>query len=87
MAIKPCTESVAKKHSNETVAEHFADSVTDTNPNICQFKHAVVDLTKLIESISSKIQTDFDTVLLETFPDVDSDYQSKVIKNHLKEKI
>ena len=52
----------------------------DTNPNISQFKHAVVDLTKLIEKVSSKIQIDFDTVFLETFPDVDSDYQSKVLE-------
>ena len=79
-AKKLCTESVAKKPCTETVAKHFADSVTDTNPNICQFKHAVVDPTKLIENVSSKIQTDFDTVFLETFPDVDSDYQSKVIE-------
>ena len=53
--------------------------VPDIDPNISQFKQAVVDLTKLIENVSSKIQTDFHVVCLETFPDVDALYQSRVI--------
>ena len=48
--------------------------------NICQFKQAIIELNSLIANISSNVQTDFDTVFLDTFPQVYADHQSIVIE-------
>ena len=96
VAKKHCAEAVAKKHCTETVANHFAYSVTETNSmsssnntetkllpdtlvytNISQFKQIIVDLK---ETINSNMQTDFDKVILESFPDVVPKCQSGVIE-------
>ena len=45
--------------------------------NISQFKQAIIDFKSIIASDSSNTQTDFDTVFLDTFPDVAANYQSK----------
>ena len=97
VAKKHCAETVAKKHCTETVANHFANFVTETNSmsssnitetkllpdtlvytNISQFKQIIVDLK---ETINSNMQTDFDKVILESFPDVVPKCQSGVIEN------
>ena len=52
----------------------------DTQANISQFKQLLNDLSKLIENVSSNVQTDFDAVFLDTFPGVDVDYQSRVVE-------
>ena len=52
----------------------------DKQANICQFKQLLNDLSKLIENVSSNVQTDFDAVFLDTFPGVDVDYQSRVVE-------
>ena len=52
----------------------------DKQANIRQFKQLLNDLSKLIENVSSNVQTDFDAVFLDTFPDVDVDYQSRVVE-------
>ena len=60
--------------------------VTDTliySP-ISQFKQTVVELNKLIENVSSSVQADFNTIFLETFPDVDDHYQSRVIEKSVE---
>ena len=91
----PCTETAAK-HITDTIANHFANSVSETNsmtssnntgtkllpdtlvnPNISLFKQIIVELK---ENISTSMQTDFDTVILESFPDVDAKSQSRVIE-------
>ena len=93
---KHCAETVAKKHCTETVAKHFASSLTATNSmsssintgtkllpdtlvytNISQFKQIIVDLK---ETISSNMQTDFETVILESYPDVVPQCQSSDIE-------
>ena len=48
--------------------------------NICQFQQAIIELNSLIANISSNVQTDFDTVFLDTFPQVYADHQSIVIE-------
>ena len=97
VAKKHCAETVAKNHCTETVANHFANFVTETNSmsssnitetkllpdtlvytNISQFKQIIVDLK---ETINSNMQTDFDKVILESFPDVVPKCQSGVIEN------
>ena len=45
--------------------------------NICQFEQAIIELNSLIANISSNVQTDFDTVFLDTFPQVYADHQYK----------
>ena len=45
--------------------------------NISQFKQAIIDFKFIISSDSSNTQTDFDTVFLDTFPDVAANYQIK----------
>ena len=52
----------------------------DKQANISQFKQLLNDLSKLIENVSSNVQTDFDAVFLDTFPGVDVDYQSRVVE-------
>ena len=52
----------------------------DKQANIRQFKQLLDDLSKLIESVSSNVQTDFDAVFLDTFPGVDVDLQSRVVE-------
>ena len=52
----------------------------DKQANISQFKQLLNDLSKLIENVSSDVQTDFDAVFLDTFPGVDVDYQSRVVE-------
>ena len=53
----------------------------DYQANTSQFKQLVIDLSKLTEDVRSNVQTDFDAVFLDTFPGVDSDYQSRVKEN------
>ena len=91
----PCTETAAK-HITDTIANHFANSVSETNSmtssnntgtkllpdtlvntNISPFKQIIADIK---ENISTSMQTDFDTVILESFPDVDAKSQSRVIE-------
>ena len=55
-------------------------SRTSKQANICQFKQAIIELNSLIANISSNVQTDFDTVFLDTFPQVYADHQSIVIE-------
>ena len=43
-----------------------------------QFKQTITDIYSIIEKVSSNLQTDFDTVFLEGFPDVATDFQSRV---------
>ena len=52
----------------------------DKQANISQFKQLLNDVSKLIENVSSNVQTDFDAVFLDTFPGVDVDYQSRVVE-------
>ena len=52
----------------------------DKQANISQFKQLLNDLSKLIENVSSNVQTDFDAVFLDTFPGVDVDYQLRVVE-------
>ena len=104
VAKKHCTETVAQmpctgtaaKHITDTIANHFANSVSETNAmtssnntgtkllpdtlvntNISPFKQIIADIK---ENISTSVQTDFDTVILESFPDVDAKSQSRVIE-------
>ena len=90
-----CTETAAK-HITDTVANHFANSVSETNSmtssdntgskllpdtlvnsNISPFKQIIVDLK---ENISSSMQPDFDTAILESFPDVDAKSHQESLK-------
>ena len=52
----------------------------DKQANISQFKQLLSDVSKLIETVSSNVQTDFDAVFLDAFPGVDVDYQSRVVE-------
>ena len=52
----------------------------DKQANISQFKQLLNDLSKLIENVSSNVQTDFDAVFLDTFPGVDVDLQSREVE-------
>ena len=52
----------------------------DKRANISQFKQLLNDLSKLIENVSSNVQTDFDAVFLDTFPGVAVDLQSRVVE-------
>ena len=52
----------------------------DKQANISQFKQLLNDLSKLIENVSSNVQTDFDAVFLDTFPGEDVDLQSRVVE-------
>ena len=60
-------------------ANHSISQETQRNyqANISQFKQATIDFKSLIASNSSYTQTDFDTVFLDTFPDVAANYQSR----------
>ena len=63
------------------------DSKSDSmDTDISQFKQAIIDLNKLIENVSSSVRSDFETVILETFPDVNAEYQSRVIEKSYKDK-
>ena len=63
------------------------DSKPDSmDTDISQFKQAIIDLNKLIENVSSSVRSDFETVILETFPDVNAEYQSRVIEKSYKDK-
>ena len=63
------------------------DSKLDSmDTDISQFKQAIIDLNKLIENVSSSVRSDFETVILETFPDVNAEYQSRVIEKSYKDK-
>ena len=53
---------------------------TDKQANISQFEQVNFDLKSLIASESSNIRTDFYTVFLDSFPDVATNYQSRVDK-------
>ena len=59
----------------------FANSLESEKVNISQFKQLVIDISKLVENVSSNVQTDFDTVFLNTFPGVDADYHPRVVEN------
>ena len=59
----------------------FANSLESEKVNVSQFKQLVIDITKLVENVSSNVQTDFDTVFLNTFPGVDADYHPRVVEN------
>ena len=48
------------------------------NDQESQFKQTIIDIHLIIEKVSSNLQTDFDTVFLEAFPDVAKDFQSRV---------
>ena len=48
------------------------------NDHESQFKQTIIDIHSIIEKVSSNLQTDFDTVFLEAFPDVATDFQSRV---------
>ena len=58
-----------------------ANEQTNKQANISQSKMANIDLKSLIAKGSSAIQTDFETVFVDTFPDVVADYQSRVHKD------
>ena len=59
------------------------DSKPDSmDTDMIQFKRAIIDLNKLIENVSSSVWSDFETVILETFPDVNAEYQSRVIERY-----
>ena len=61
------------------------DSKSDSmDTDISQFKQTIIDLNKLIENVSSSVRSDFETVILETFPD--AEYQSRVIEKSFKDK-
>ena len=63
------------------------DSKSDSmDTDISQFKQAIIDLNKLIENVSSSVRSDFETVILETFPDVNAEYQSRVIEKSYEDK-
>ena len=63
------------------------DSKSDSmDTDISQFKQAIIDLNKLIENVSLSVRSDFETVILETFPDVNAEYQSRVIEKSYKDK-
>ena len=59
----------------------FANSLESEKVNISQFKQLVIDISKLVENVSSNVQTDFDTVFLNTFPGVDADYHARGVEN------
>ena len=65
------SQNISKMKQIEVKSEHA---------NINQFKQAILDVTSLVANVSSNLQTDFETVFLDTFPDINADYQSSVIK-------
>ena len=66
-------------HSSNHSSNHSISQETQRNyqTNISQFKQAIIDFKSIIASDSSNTQTDFDTVFLDTFPDVAANYQSE----------
>ena len=66
----------ANKQANEPVNKQ-----ANAQANISQSKLANVDLISIIAKDSSTIQTDFETVFFDTFPDVVADYQSRLFKD------
>ena len=66
----------AKKQANEQANEQ-----ANIQANIGQSKTSNIDLKSLIAKGSSTLQTDFETVFVDTFPDVVADYQSRVHKD------
>ena len=53
---------------------------TDEDTDISMLKQVITDLNLLIANVSSSVQTDFDTVVLEVFPDIASDCHFRVNK-------
>ena len=66
----------ANKQANEPVNKQ-----ANVQANISQSKLANVDLLSIIAKDSSTIQTDFETVFFDAFPDVVADYQSRLFKD------
>ena len=66
----------ANKQANEPVNKQ-----ANVQANISQSKLANVDLISIIAKDSSTIQTDFETVFFDAFPDVVADYQSRLFKD------
>ena len=47
--------------------------------NISQFEHTIIDLNS---NVSSTIQAESETVFQDSFPDIDADHQSRVVKEN-----
>ena len=73
-------EKTDKLANNRPCKQADKETNTEKQANINQFKHVIIGLESLIASESSNIQTDFDTVFLDTFPDLADDYQSRINK-------
>ena len=71
--------SVGASHKTNHSSNHSICQETQRHyqANISQFKQAIIDFKSIIASDSSNTQRDFDIVLLDTFPDVAANYQSK----------
>ena len=73
---RPSNVGAQAKQANEQANEQ-----ANKQANISQSKLANIDLKSIIAKDSSTIQTDFETVFLDTFPDVVADYQSRLYKD------
>ena len=72
-------DKLAQKEKLQSKHEKFQSSdFIENNSNISQAKKANIDFKSLIASCSSSKQTNFDTVFLDTFPDVAANYQLSV---------
>ena len=70
--------NVGAKANISQYKQILANNSQSKQANICQSKNANIDFKSLIASHSSNKQTDFDTVFLDCFPDLATNYQSKL---------
>ena len=71
----------AGRPSNVGAQAKQANEQANKQANISQSKLANFDLKSINAKDSSTIQTDFETVFFDTFPDVIADYQSRLYKD------
>ena len=74
------------RRKNDVSTLRYARSFERLQLRTSVFKQAIIDHNKLIENVSSSVRSDFETVILETFPDVNAEYQSRVIEKSYKDK-
>ena len=69
-----------KGNTGNTGGNKQLHAETDEETDISMLKQVITDLNLLIANVSSNVQTDFDTVILEAFPDTASDCHFRVNK-------